>query len=75
MEDKWMNETILDGTVSWEEQSDGTYDQIVYLRLKNGRIIEELMQGGVSKKKFFEMRLKGEDYWPPNETTLTLGTP
>ena len=73
MEDKWMNETFIDGVVSWEEQLDGTYDQIVYLTLKSGRIIEQIMQSGISKKKFFELRLKGDDLWPPTETTLTMG--
>ena len=69
-----MNETCIGGVVGWEEQQAGTYDQIVYLTLKNGRIIEQIMQTGISKKQFFELRLKGDDLWPPTETTLTMGS-
>ena len=72
MNDDWMSETILGGDLSWEEQEDGTFSQIVVLHLKNGQDITNIVQAGLSRKEFFELRLKGDDQWPPTETTLTL---
>ena len=74
MKDDWMSETIIGGTMSWEEQLDGTYTQIVYLRLKNGSTIEQRMREGVNKKEYFMLQLKGDTMWPPTETMLTTGT-
>lgn len=71
-DDDWLNETILGGEVSWEEQEDGSFTQKVVLHLKDGRDITNIVQSGLSKKELFELRLKGDDQWPPTETTLTL---
>ena len=73
MEDDWLAETIIGGTVSWEEQEDGTFSQIVVLHFKKRKDITNTVISGVTRKEFFELRLKGEDEWPLNATTLTLG--
>lgn len=71
-DDDWLNETIMGGEVSWDEQEDGTFTQKVVLHLKDGRDITNIVQSGLSRKEFFELRLKGDDQWPPTETMLSL---
>lgn len=74
MEDDYGNETMTGGDVSWEEQEDGTFSQIVVLHFKNRADLVSVVIEGVTKKELFKVILQGEDNWPLNTTTLTTGS-
>ena len=74
MEDDLTNETMIGGDVSWEEQEDGTFSQIVVLHFRNRGDLVNIIVTGVTKKELFEVKLKGEDNWPLTETILKHAT-
>lgn len=68
------DETMIGGTVSWEEQEDGTFSQVVVLHFKKREDLVNTVISGVTKKELFKHMLEGEDNWPLNQTTLTTGS-
>ncbi len=65
-------QAVIGCTANWVEQTDGTYSLIVTIQCEK-TCETTVIQQDVSKKELFELRLKGEENWVLNETTLTTG--